>query len=161
MTNDKILATVQNLTVTHAEVDEMITMLTQQRGQDFNNPQGRAMVLEQLINKKLLLLDASKNLYEHNPEFKAQLQKVKEDMLADYAIGKALEKIDVKEDEIKAFYEENILTDETVVELLLKRDSPLSDCYKALEKRKFGYMETLLCMMNDFETELKNKNQEE
>lgn len=67
----------------------------------------------------------------------------------------------IRQDIMQAFYEENILTDENVVELLLKRDSPLSDCYKALEKRKFGYMETLLCMMNDFETELKNKNQEE
>lgn len=67
----------------------------------------------------------------------------------------------IRQDIMMAFYEENILTDETVVELLLKRDYPLSDCYKALEKRKFGYMETLLCMMNDFETELKNKNQEE
>ena len=138
MTNDKILATVQNLTVTQAEVDEMITMLTQQRGQDFNNPQGRAMVLEQLINKKLLLLDASKNLYEHNPEFKAQLQKVKEDMLADYAIGKALEKIDVKEDEIKAFYEENkekFNTGETVnaSHILVDAEDKASEIMKKIE----------------------------
>lgn len=107
MTNEKILATVENLTVTQSEVDEMAMMLTQQRGQDFNNPQGKAMVLDQLINKKLLLLDAAKNLYEHNAEFKAHLQKVKEDLLADFVISKTLEKIEVTDEEAKKFYEEN------------------------------------------------------
>ena len=83
-----------------------------------------------------------------------------ESKFPDVVLENAYEYI-IRQDIMMAFYEENILTDETVVELLLKRDYPLSDCYKALEKRHFNYMETLLCMMNDFETELKNKNQEE
>lgn len=146
MINEKILATVDGMSVTQTEVDEMVMALTQQRGQDFNNPQGRAMVLEQLINKKLLLVDASKNLYEHNPEFKAQLQKVKEDMLADFAIGKALEKIEVKEDEIKAFYEENkekFQTGETVNASHILTDSEEKACeiMKKIENGEISFEE--------------------
>lgn len=50
----------------------------------------------------------AKNLYEHSPEFKAQLEKVKEDMLVNFAMAKALESVKVPtDDEVKAYYEEN------------------------------------------------------
>ncbi len=107
MINDQILATVQGNPVTKSEVDEMVAALTRQRGQNFDTPQGREMVLNQLINKKLLLLDAAKNLYEHNAEFKAELKRVKEDMLANFAVEKALEKVSVSDEDVKAFYEEH------------------------------------------------------
>lgn len=103
----KILARVGTYTVTENEVNEMIMSLMQ-RGQNLNTPEGRAMVLEQLIANKLFLLDAGKNMYEYNAEFKAQLQKVKEDMLVNFAMGKALESVKpATEEEIKKFYEEN------------------------------------------------------
>ncbi|MDO5479610.1 MAG: peptidylprolyl isomerase [Clostridia bacterium] len=103
----KVLARVGNLTVTEEEINEMIMSLMQ-RGQNLNNPEGRAMVLEQMIANKLFLLDAGKNMYEYNAEFKAQLQKVKEDMLISFAMAKALETVKpATDDEIKAFYEEN------------------------------------------------------
>ena len=54
------MASVNGVAITEAEVDEMVVALMQ-RGQNVNNEQGRKMVLEQLISKKLLLLDAQKN----------------------------------------------------------------------------------------------------
>ena len=107
MINEKVLATVQGNPVTQSEVDEMVAALTRQRGQNFDTPQGREMVLNQLINKKLLLLDAAKNLYEHNAEFKAELKRVKEDMLANYAVEKALEKVTVSDEDAEKFFNEN------------------------------------------------------
>ena len=105
--DNKILARVGEFTVTESEVNEMIAQLMQS-GQNLNNPQGRAMVLEQLIANKLFLLDAKKNMYEYNAEFKARLEKVKNDMLVNFAMSKALESVKpATEDEIKAFYEEN------------------------------------------------------
>ena len=104
---NKILAKVGELVVTEAEVNEMIARMMQS-GQNLNNPQGREMVLQQLIANKLFLLDAKKNMYEYNAEFKAQFEKVKEEMLVNFAMGKALESLKpATEDEIKAFYEEN------------------------------------------------------
>lgn len=105
--NDKILANVAGIPVTESEVTGMVSELAA-RGQNYDNPQGRAVILEQLISNKLLLADARKNLYEHSPEFKAQLEKVKEDMLVNFAMAKALESVKVPtDDEVKAYYEEN------------------------------------------------------
>ena len=62
--NDKILANVAGIPVTESEVTGMVSELAA-RGQNYDNPQGRAVILEQLISNKLLLADARKNLYEH------------------------------------------------------------------------------------------------
>ena len=104
---NKVLAKVGTLTITEADVNNMITALGP-RGQGYNNPQGKAIILEQLIANKLLLLDAQKNMYEYNAEFKAQLQKVKEDMLVNFATLKTLEGVKpATDEETEKFYEEN------------------------------------------------------
>ncbi len=105
--DNRVLAKVGSIAIMESDVNEMIASLAQ-RGQNYDNPKGRAAILEQLIANKLLLLDAQKNLYEHNAEFKAQLEKVKNDMLVSFAVNKAL--ADVKpatDDEIKKYYDEN------------------------------------------------------
>ena len=91
-----------------SEVNEMV-MTLRQRGQNYDHPQGRAAILEQLIANKLLLIEAQKNLYEHNAAFKAQLEKVKEEMLINFAASKVLDEVkDATEDEVKKYYEDNM-----------------------------------------------------
>lgn len=104
--NSKILAKVDTTVITEADVDATIAALGQ-RGEAYNNPQGRKAVLEQLINKNLLLCDAKKNLYEYDPKFKAELAKIKDEMLANFAIEKAIANIKVSDEEVKKFYEEH------------------------------------------------------
>lgn len=103
---NKVLANVGGNPIYQSEVDEIVTAYAA-RGQNFDSEQGRAMILEQLIGKKLLVLDAKKNLMEHNAEFKAELEKMKNEMLANFNIAKVLEKVDVKDEELKAYYDEN------------------------------------------------------
>ena len=86
---DKILAKVGALTVTEREVDEFLAELGQ-RGQGYNTPEGRKAILEQIISSKLLLLDARHNLLETEPEFKAELAKLRENLLINYAGNKVL-----------------------------------------------------------------------
>lgn len=104
--DNKIIASVAGNPVYQSEVDEMISAYAQ-RGQNFDNPQGREMILEQIVSKKLLLLDAQKNLMEHNADFQAQLKTVKEEMLANFNIQKSIEKITATDEDVKAYYEEN------------------------------------------------------
>lgn len=103
---NKIVANVGGNPIYSEEIDAMVAAYAQ-RGQNYDNPQGRAALLEQAINKKLLLLDAKKNLLEHNAEFRADLERVKEEMLANFNVQKAIEKVSVTDDEIKEYYEEN------------------------------------------------------
>ena len=105
MGEDKIVASVGGKPITEADVSREIARMGQ-RGQSYNTPQGRAMVLEQLINKRLFLLDAQRNLYEREPAFKEQLQAIKEEMLTSYAVQKAVERVRVTEEEVKKYYEE-------------------------------------------------------
>lgn len=103
---NKVLANVSGNAIYQSEVDEVVRMYAS-RGQNYDNPQGREAILQQLIDKKLLVLDAKKNLMEHNAEFKAELEKMKNEMLANFNIQKSLEKAEVKDDEVKAYYDEN------------------------------------------------------
>ena len=113
---EKILARVGTLTVTESEVNEFLAGLGQ-RGAGYNTPEGRKMVLNQLINNKLLLQDARRNLYEAEAEFKAELLKVKDTLLINYAAEKAISGVKVKEEDVRAYYEENknsFMSEETV-----------------------------------------------
>ena len=104
---NKILATVGGQPITSADVDEFLLSLGQ-RAQSYNNPEGRAMILKQLIDSKLLLLDAKRNLYEGEAEFRAQLAKLKDNLLTTYAAEKAVAAAaKVKDEDIVKFYHEN------------------------------------------------------
>lgn len=104
--SEKILAKIAGLTVTEGDVNEFIKGLGQ-RGAAYNNAEGRRAVLKQLIDNKLLLLDAQRNLYEAEAEFRAQLARLKEDLLISYAGDKAISSARVPEDDVRGYYEEN------------------------------------------------------
>ena len=106
MENAKILATVAGANITDADVYEAI-MAMGQRGQSLMNPQGQQMMLDQLINRRLLLASAKRDLLEMEPEFKKQLAAVKDELLTKYVISKTVDGIKVTDEEAKAYYEEN------------------------------------------------------
>ncbi len=102
----KILANVGGMPITEDDVNAFLAELGA-RGAGYNTPEGRAAVLNQLIGNKLLLLDAKRNLFEAEPEFKAQLAKVKESLLTGYAGEKAIASVKVSESELAEYYESN------------------------------------------------------
>lgn len=113
---EKILAKVGALTVTEAEVNDFIKGLGQ-RGGAYNNPEGRKIILEQLIGNKLLLQDARRNLMEGEAEFRQELAKLKDNLLISYAGNKVIASVKVSDEEIEKYYEENrekFLGEETV-----------------------------------------------
>lgn len=106
MDNKTVLASVAGINITEEDVYEAILAMGQ-RGQGLMNPQGKQMVLDQLINRRLLLASAKRDLLEMEPAFKKQLAAVKDELLTKYAINKAVENVKVTDDELKAYYEEN------------------------------------------------------
>ena len=103
----KILATVGGMPITEEEVNDFLAGLGQ-RGAAYNTAEGRAMVLQQLIGNKLLLLDAKRNLMEAQPEFKEQLAKVKDQLLTNYAGEKAIAGVTVSDKECEEYYNANL-----------------------------------------------------
>lgn len=102
----KPLAVVNSKAIYESDIDDMIAQMGQ-RGAAYQSPQGRAMILEQLIAQRLFLADAMHNLYEREPEFKAQLAHIKEQLLTQYAVNKALSSIKVTDEDAKKFFDEN------------------------------------------------------
>ena len=103
---DKIMAKVGPLTVTEDEVFDFLTALGQ-RGQAYNNPEGIKVILEQLIGQKLLLLDARRNLFEGEAEYRAQLAKLKDQLLVSYAQNKILATVTVSDKDARDYYDNN------------------------------------------------------
>ena len=140
---DKILATVGGLTVTEKEIDEFIMSLGQ-RGQAYNNPEGRRAVLNQMIGNKLLLLDARRNLYEAEPAFREQLAKLKDNLLISYAGEKAIASANVTEAEAKEYYESNkaqFTSGETVnaSHILVDTEEKAKEIYSEISSGKKGF----------------------
>ena len=104
---DKILAKVGTLTVTENEVEEFLADLGA-RGQGYNTPEGKKAILEQIISSKLLLLDARRNLFETEPEFKAELAKVRESLLISYAGNKVISAVKVSDEDVRKYYDDNL-----------------------------------------------------
>ena len=103
---NKVLASVNGSPITMEDVQTAISEMGQ-RGQSLMNEQGIQMVLEQLINRKLLLMSAKKDLLEFDPAFKAQLNRAKDELLTKFAISRAIESVKISDDEVKKFYDEN------------------------------------------------------
>ncbi len=106
MTNGKILATVGGKAITDMDVDNFIASLGQ-RGAQYNSPQGRAAILEQLINDRLFLLDANRNLMSADPAFKAELERAKESLLVSFAVEKVIAAVKVTDADAEKYYNEN------------------------------------------------------
>lgn len=102
----KVLARVGTKTITSEDVDAMIASMGP-RGQNYQSPQGRAAVLDQLIGRQLIIMDAKRNLMDREPAYIAELERYKEDLLAGYALEKVMSKVKVTEDDGLKFYEEN------------------------------------------------------
>ena len=65
------------------------------------------MVLQQLIGNKLLLLDAKRNLLEADPKFRAELARVKDTLLVNFAAEKATGDVRITAKEVEDYYNEN------------------------------------------------------
>ena len=112
----RVLASVGGKPITEEDVTRFI-MAMGRNGQAYNNPQGRAAVLEQLIAQRLFLLDAQRNLFEREQAFKDQLAAVKEQLLMEYAISKCVESVRVTEDDVRGYYDshkDEMMEEETV-----------------------------------------------
>ena len=100
----QILAQVGLRTITDEDVAQAIAAMGP-RGREYDNPRGRQIMLEQIINKELVLTDARKNLLEHDPEFKGELEKLKEELLANFYVEKILRDVKLDPAEAKACFD--------------------------------------------------------
>lgn len=101
-----ILASVGGMPITDEDVNDFLRELGP-RAQNYMSPEGRKVVLNQLIGNKLLLLDAKRNLLEAEPAFKAELARLKDSLLTSYATEKAISSVTVSDKDAEEYYNKN------------------------------------------------------
>ena len=102
-----VLARVNSEDITEAEVLEFIKPYGQQAMMLYNTPQGKKMILDDVISMRLYALDAEASKLDDSPEFQAQLAAVRRALLAQAAMRKAIDGITVSDDEAMKFYNDN------------------------------------------------------
>lgn len=140
---NQTLATVGGMPITDADIDRFLSELGQ-RGRSLNNPEGRKMILERLVGNKLLLLDAKRNLMEAEPAFKEQLALIKERLLTNYALEKAIAAVRVTDVEAEAYYTEHseeFAGEETVTasHILVDTEQSAKDIYEKIENGALSF----------------------
>ena len=102
----KVLAVVGGKAITDEDVQRTLMNLGA-RAQQYNNPKGRQVILDQLINKELIFLDAKKNLLEMDPEFKEELEQLKKELLSNFYVEKFLRDVKVKEEDARKYFQDH------------------------------------------------------
>ncbi|MGO3019186.1 MAG: peptidylprolyl isomerase [Anaerococcus sp.] len=103
--NKKVLAEVGEKKITQEEVMKFISAM--QNGQQFMNPQGINQIADELVNQELLYIDALEKKLDQDEEFLEELEFTKSNMLKNYAMHMIFKEIEVSDDDLKEYYENN------------------------------------------------------
>lgn len=103
---NKVLAKVNGREITNNDLNALMHGLGQNAMQ-FNSPQGKQRLLDELVMQELLYSEAIDNGYDNEEEFKAGLEQMKINILKQYAMRKLLSSIKAEDKELEEYYEEH------------------------------------------------------
>ncbi len=107
MSEVKVLATIDGVVITDAEVDAFIANMPKEQQMYAQHPQFRKQCLDQIISVHLYAKMAEEEKLDETEEFIKIMESARKDILAQLAMNKTLKDIAVTEEECKKFYEEN------------------------------------------------------
>jgi len=104
---DKILATVNGQNVTESQLE----IAAAQSKIDFKaiTPEQKKLLTEALINRQLVLGEAIKANYNNDPDIKARVKALTDSYIAANYLAVIAEKMNSTEDEMKAYYNKNVV----------------------------------------------------
>lgn len=105
MKDNKVLATVNGREITENEVEVFLQSLAPQVAAQFSDKEGKTRLLQELVNQELFYLDAVDNKFDEEESFKVEFERIKTNLLKQYAVAKILNNINATEDEIQNYYE--------------------------------------------------------
>ncbi len=107
MSENKVLAKVGGRPITEEYVNFILQSMGPQRAMQFNSEEGRKTLLNDLINEELFYMGAKDDGMEDDPQFKLELEKMKTNLLKQYALKVLLQDIKVEDEEVESYYNEN------------------------------------------------------
>lgn len=118
MSENKVLAVVNGKEITENIVVKFLNDLGPQMAMQFQSPDGIKRVVYELVNQEVIYMDALEKGLDKAEGYLAELDRIKEGLLKQFALNEILSKIEVTEGEVLDFYNENkesFKTPETVV----------------------------------------------
>ncbi len=103
---NKVLATVGNKQITESDLQQFIMNLGENAAQ-FQSPEGKKQLLNELIMQELVYLDAIEKEADKDEEFLSGLEEMKKTLLVQYEISKMLRNISVTESEMENYFNKN------------------------------------------------------
>lgn len=104
MTENNVMAKINGRDLTREEVENFIGMMGNQ-GMQFQNEEGLKKVADELVNQELMYLDAKKQGLDKDEAYLKEVERSKENILKQYAINKLLSTIELKDEDLKEYYE--------------------------------------------------------
>ncbi|KYJ87363.1 peptidylprolyl isomerase [Sulfurovum riftiae] len=102
-----ILATVNGKNITKQDAEAFVNATSPNAHFAQLDPAQQNMIKERLIEKVLFMELAEKEGIEKDPEFKAAMEKIKDELLVNLWMKKQLDSIIISDSEAKEFYEKN------------------------------------------------------
>ena len=102
--SERKLGTVEGREITDDHVDRLLAGLGPQRAAQFNTPDGRKTLLNEVITQELIYVDAQQKKLDEEEEFKAELEIMSRELLKQYGLRKLLEDVEVSDEEAFEYY---------------------------------------------------------
>lgn len=107
MVDNKVLATVNGKTITQNDVEMLLKSIDPQRAAQFYTEEGKQRLLEELVNQELFYFDALEKGLDQDEKYKTEMDRLKKNLLKEYAITRFLNDINVPERDVVEYYNEN------------------------------------------------------
>lgn len=104
---EKVLAKIGNREITTEDVRFFLRNVDPRVSSQYSSPDGIKQLISQLSEQELFYLDAIENGLDKETEFLKELERVKSNLLKQYALSKLINSVEVNEVEMKKYYNEN------------------------------------------------------
>lgn len=105
--SQEVLAVVAGDEITQEEFDTFLRGVPREQQAYLSNPDFRKQCLEQLIALRLFAKKGEDLALDNTDEYKNIMENARKDVLAQLVMGEALKDVQVSDEEIKEYYEEN------------------------------------------------------
>lgn len=107
MEEAKVLAVVGGSEITEQDVSNLMNGLQPQQQAQFASEEGKARLLDELINQELFYLEAMEAEMENDDLFKREMEIARKTILKQMAMKQLLDSVKVSDEDAKAYFEEN------------------------------------------------------
>ncbi len=104
---NKVFAKIGNREITSVDLQNFLQSVDPKVATQFTSPEGVKQLIAQLAEQELFYLDAIDKGFDKEPDFLQEVEKVKLNLLKQYALSKFLRSVTINEIEAKKFYNEN------------------------------------------------------